>query len=141
MRFSYFSKTSILWWVTENNINQIAHIVKEKTDGKEFIYQITFQSPDIPKLCVLRHLLIFTHCSNHRKGTFWVEDPQPHCASDHWDAEGEEEDATQGGGFLQPSKPSVAKQRRGKGTSQRAFPRGAFYLIPPGYTQFPTGGF
>ena len=58
---SNFNNHAKLWKIKDNRIIHLAHSVIEKKDLKAYTYKIHFK--EIPKLCALRHLLVYTHCT------------------------------------------------------------------------------
>ena len=76
--FHSFQAAKKHWQVRNGKIVRLAHYVQEKYDQKPHLYVLQFTSPDCPKICVLRHLLIFIHCSNHRNGILFPENPEPY---------------------------------------------------------------
>jgi hypothetical protein len=50
----------------------LAQGVKEKTDKDVQVYKIMFKD-ETPKLCFLRHLLVYVHCTSHGQGHLFPE--------------------------------------------------------------------
>jgi hypothetical protein len=63
-----FEDYSGLWKCDHvHGIKRLAQGVKEKHDKDVQIYKIMFMD-ETPKLCFLRHLLIYVHCTSHTQG-------------------------------------------------------------------------
>ena len=59
---SNFNDHSHLWKITDHRIIHLAHSVIEKKDDRTYTYKLHFK--EVPKLCALRHLLVYVHCSS-----------------------------------------------------------------------------
>ena len=71
--------------------------MKEKSDKEVFVYQIHFKDEQ-PKLCFLRHLLVFVHCCKHASNKLYRTKVSHHDDSDdEAPSEDEEEDDGEGG--------------------------------------------
>ena len=68
-----FEKHSELWSIEHNRIISLAQGVKEKADTKWFTYKLTFKD-SLPKLCLLRHLLVHVHCAGIKSGYVFPSD-------------------------------------------------------------------
>ena len=68
-----FEKNSQLWSIHHNRIVSLAQGVKEKHDTKWFTYKLTFKD-SVPKLCLLRHLLVHVHCAGIKSGYVFPSD-------------------------------------------------------------------
>jgi len=58
---SNFNNHAKLWKIKDDRIIHLAHSVIEKKDSKAYTYKLHFK--EIPKLCALRHLLVYVHCA------------------------------------------------------------------------------
>jgi hypothetical protein len=68
-----FEKNSELWSIEHNRIISLAQGVKEKAGTKWFAYKLTFKD-SLPKLCLLRHLLVHVHCAGIKSGHVFPSD-------------------------------------------------------------------
>lgn len=76
--FKHFNDHADLWKVKSNRgIEHIAQAVREKHDEGFSIYKLKFKPHQFAKLCALRHLLVFVHCTNHKSGHLFPENVRP----------------------------------------------------------------
>ena len=74
--FNDWEEYSHLWRIQTGGIEHLAHTVCEKNDAEHFIYKQQFR--EVPRMCSLRFLLIYVHCSAHRTGPMFPHDVRPH---------------------------------------------------------------
>ena len=73
VQFNHFEDYSDLWKCDRvHGIKHLAQGVKEKTDKDVQVYKIMFKD-ETPKLCFLRHLLVYVHCTSHGQGHLFPE--------------------------------------------------------------------
>jgi hypothetical protein len=73
VQFENFENYSDLWKCDHvHGIRHLAQGVKEKHDQDVQIYKIMFKD-ETPKLCFLRHLLVYVHCTSHAQGHLFPE--------------------------------------------------------------------
>eukprot|EP00546_Thalassionema_frauenfeldii_P001287 CAMPEP_0178933602 /NCGR_PEP_ID=MMETSP0786-20121207/23365_1 /TAXON_ID=186022 /ORGANISM="Thalassionema frauenfeldii, Strain CCMP 1798" /LENGTH=772 /DNA_ID=CAMNT_0020611225 /DNA_START=1739 /DNA_END=4057 /DNA_ORIENTATION=- len=82
--FGSFQHARRHWHIEDNKmVYGLAHFVHEKTDQGYYLYLLRYGDPECPKLCTLRHLLVFIHCSNHRNGSVFPETVVPYDPETH----------------------------------------------------------
>ncbi|KAG7355296.1 hypothetical protein IV203_004652 [Nitzschia inconspicua] len=78
VEFSHFEAHSAMWMVHKKvGIEYLVQSVKEKTDQSPQLYKIGFKHSH-PKMCFLRHLLVYVHCISHKSGYLYREKVHPY---------------------------------------------------------------
>ncbi|KAG7351502.1 hypothetical protein IV203_010862 [Nitzschia inconspicua] len=78
VEFSHFEDHSAMWMVHNKvGIEYLVQSVKGKTDKGLQLYKIGFKHRH-PKMCFLRHLLVYVHCTSHRSGYLYRETVHPY---------------------------------------------------------------
>ncbi|KAG7350213.1 hypothetical protein IV203_009573 [Nitzschia inconspicua] len=71
VQFSNFEDHSSMWMIYNDvGIEYLVQSVMEKNDQEPQLYKIGFKHRH-PKMCFLRHLLVYVHCSSHRVGCLY----------------------------------------------------------------------
>ncbi|KAG7349128.1 hypothetical protein IV203_011725 [Nitzschia inconspicua] len=71
VQFSNFEDHSSMWMIYNDvGIEYLVQSVMEKNDQQPQLYKIGFKHRH-PKMCFLRHLLVYVHCSSHRDGCLY----------------------------------------------------------------------
>ncbi|KAG7374163.1 hypothetical protein IV203_013258 [Nitzschia inconspicua] len=71
VQFSNFEDHSSMWMIYNDvGIEYLVQSVMEKNDKEPQLYKIGFKHRH-PKMCFLRHLLVYVHCSSHRVGCLY----------------------------------------------------------------------